>query len=372
MVTTHTAMTMLNTAMAHSMLCSLCSPWISGLYSSSMQPATTDMNSSTLITMRQANTVRVLLLAPRLRSRPSWRLLVAAKKLSTMLTTMARQPRVIRAMPGVNVRQTALACPARRATADPLVPCLLSAKYRMLLGMYAAKGRPRYDELARRRETGVPSGTFNTMKLEPAAEVRTRRRARQVGRDHRWYAAAGHHQDPGLDRWFQETRAPQHDMHGSVREILRDLNDNPAPRPLAARARGQPERARVQGIAVDAQCKDVFNGKKSADAGRARVSRDTDSTAGPASEPHLRRLKVAGVPHSRPIRDGGGGRYTHHNGCARGCRCCAGRRRLYTEVDLVAHDMVTNTAALLELKTRNNDALDDATLWRYNTQLWLT
>ncbi|KAK2813566.1 hypothetical protein Q5P01_000723 [Channa striata] len=42
------------------------------------------------------------------------------------------------------------------------------------------------------------------------------------------------------------------------------------------------------------------------------------------------------------------------------------------EVDLVAHDMVTNTVALLELKTRNNDVLDNATLWRYNTQLWLT
>ncbi|KAK2821870.1 hypothetical protein Q5P01_021935 [Channa striata] len=34
--------------------------------------------------------------------------------------------------------------------------------------------------------------------------------------------------------------------------------------------------------------------------------------------------------------------------------------------------MVTNTVALLELKTRNNGVLDNATLWRYNTQLWLT
>ncbi|KAK2814380.1 hypothetical protein Q5P01_000569 [Channa striata] len=34
--------------------------------------------------------------------------------------------------------------------------------------------------------------------------------------------------------------------------------------------------------------------------------------------------------------------------------------------------MVTNTVALLELKTRNNGVLGDATLWRYNTQLWLT
>ncbi|KAK2844050.1 hypothetical protein Q5P01_010709 [Channa striata] len=85
-------------------------------------------------------------------------------------------------------------------------------------------------------------------------------------------------------------------------------------------------------------------------------------------------LKVAGVPTPDRSGDGGGGGscYKYHNGCIRGC--CSLRRRdaFYTEVDLVAHDMMTNTVALLELKTRNNDVLDDATLWRYNTQLWLT
>ncbi|KAK2815475.1 hypothetical protein Q5P01_025942 [Channa striata] len=87
------------------------------------------------------------------------------------------------------------------------------------------------------------------------------------------------------------------------------------------------------GIAVDAQCKDVFNGKKSAD------------EVGPVSRviltqlqalhlsPICAGLKVAGVP--TPDRSGTAARrYTHHNG--------------------------------------NNDVLDDATLWRYNTQLWLT
>ncbi|KAK2813506.1 hypothetical protein Q5P01_000790 [Channa striata] len=126
------------------------------------------------------------------------------------------------------------------------------------------------------------------------------------------------------------------------------------------------------GIAVDAQCKDVFNGKKSAD------------EVGPVSRviltqlqalhlsPICAGLKVAGVPTPDRSGDGGGGRYTYHNGCVRGCRSLRGRDAFYTEVDLVAHDMVTNTVALLELKTRSNDVLDDATLWRYNTQLWLT
>lgn len=38
----------------------------------------------------------------------------------------------------------------------------------------------------------------------------------------------------------------------------------------------------------------------------------------------------------------------------------------------MAHDTVKDTIALLELKTRNTDIVDQATLWRYNTQLWLT
>lgn len=39
---------------------------------------------------------------------------------------------------------------------------------------------------------------------------------------------------------------------------------------------------------------------------------------------------------------------------------------------MVAYDSVTDTIALIELKTRHNDVLDQASLWRYNTQLWLT
>ncbi|XP_078807017.1 uncharacterized protein LOC144994151 [Oryzias latipes] len=120
------------------------------------------------------------------------------------------------------------------------------------------------------------------------------------------------------------------------------------------------------GNAVDAQCKDVFNGKKAA------------SETGPVSRlllaqlealrlnPICAGLKVAGVP--TPDRGGS----TYHNGCTRGCGPLPGRYSFYTEVDLLAHDTLTDTVALLELKTRNSDVLDNATLWRYNAQLWLT
>nr|BBA49166.1 hypothetical protein ORF60-like [Oryzias latipes] len=120
------------------------------------------------------------------------------------------------------------------------------------------------------------------------------------------------------------------------------------------------------GNAVDAQCKDVFNGKKAA------------SETGPVSrlllaqlealrlKPICAGLKVAGVP--TPDRGGS----TYHNGCTRGCGPLPGRNTFYTEVDLLAHDATTDTVALLELKTRNSDVLDAPTLWRYNAQLWLT
>lgn len=39
---------------------------------------------------------------------------------------------------------------------------------------------------------------------------------------------------------------------------------------------------------------------------------------------------------------------------------------------MVAYDTVAKKMVLLELKTRHNDVLDRATIWRYNTQLWLT
>lgn len=124
------------------------------------------------------------------------------------------------------------------------------------------------------------------------------------------------------------------------------------------------------GIAVDAQCKDVFNGKKKI--------RDVD----PVSRliltqlkalrltPVCAGLKVAGVP--TPDRFSVPGYYTYHNGCTQGCTSLRDTWGFYTEVDLVAHDTVKGNVALLELKTRNSDILDKETLWRYNTQLWLT
>lgn len=126
----------------------------------------------------------------------------------------------------------------------------------------------------------------------------------------------------------------------------------------------------VIGVAVDAQCKDVFNGKK-----RLRE-------VGPVSRliltqlkalrlaPICAGLKVASVPTPDRLRKPGS--YTYHNGCRRGCKSIRCTWGFYTEVDLVAHDTVKGDVVLLELKTRNKDILDQATLWRYNTQLWLT
>lgn len=125
------------------------------------------------------------------------------------------------------------------------------------------------------------------------------------------------------------------------------------------------------GVAVDADCKDVFNGKK------------TKPQVGPVSQLiltqlealHLRPicggLRVAGIPS--PDRcSGAKKRYTYHNRCVAGCKGIQPDWGFYTEIDMVAYDTVTNTVALLELKTRHSDVLDKATLWRYNTQLWLT
>ncbi|KAL7377235.1 hypothetical protein ABVT39_024270 [Epinephelus coioides] len=124
------------------------------------------------------------------------------------------------------------------------------------------------------------------------------------------------------------------------------------------------------GVAVDTQCKDVYNGK--------RLLQDVGSVArliltqlqALHLTPVCGGLKVAGIP--TPNMSSTPGRYTYHNGCTRGCSSIRATWGFYTEVDLVAHDTVTDTIALLELKTRNNDILDRATLWRYNAQLWLT
>lgn len=125
------------------------------------------------------------------------------------------------------------------------------------------------------------------------------------------------------------------------------------------------------GKMVDSQCKDVFNGKKNI------------SDVGPVSRlvlaqlkalllsPLCAGLKVAGLP-SPDMCVSPNGSYTYHNRCVRGCSSIRDTWGFYTEVDLVAYDTFANNVVLLELKTRNNDVLDSETLWRYNTQLWLT
>ncbi|KAK2814410.1 hypothetical protein Q5P01_000538 [Channa striata] len=104
---------------------------------------------------------------------------------------------------------------------------------------------------------------------------------------------------------------------------------------------------------------------------QSEASRD----AGPAAlhalhlSPICAGLKVAAFP-SRPIR-GRRRRYVPQRVRQGLPLSCARARRLYAKWTWWP-DMVTNTVALLELKTRNNGVLGGATLWRYNTQLWLT
>lgn len=125
------------------------------------------------------------------------------------------------------------------------------------------------------------------------------------------------------------------------------------------------------GVAVDADCKDVFNGKKSRD------------QVGPVSQLILAQLEAL---HLRPICGGlrvacipspdqcsvATQQYTYHNRCTAGCKSIQKDWGFYTEIDMVAYDTASKKIVLLELKTRHNDMLDRATIWRYNTQLWLT
>ena len=122
------------------------------------------------------------------------------------------------------------------------------------------------------------------------------------------------------------------------------------------------------GVAVDAQCKDVFNGKKQIHAVGPVSRLVLTQLAALRLTPICAGIKVAGIPRPDKV----GVPYTYHNGCTRGCAAIRDTWGFYTEVDLVAHDTVRGNVALMELKTRNNDILDKATLWRYNTQLWLT
>ncbi|KAK2814314.1 hypothetical protein Q5P01_000625 [Channa striata] len=226
-------------------------------YSSSMQPADDAYEQlETLITMRQANTVRCSCFARP--ESPILRLLVA-RLVEHYVTHRGQAAQVIRLCRRECTR-TADGLPA----APPPYPlgagCLPSAKYRMLLGMMEsggadsllsrASGRWRSESRPPRRcrlcfalyvvretptkagqsavryvtpnvvaslrhvvvcrereaaamtswpapwETGSPERTFNTMKLRARRRVQLKapRCARSVA-DHRWYAAAEYHQD---------------------------------------------------------------------------------------------------------------------------------------------------------------------------------
>lgn len=256
------------------------------------------------------------------------------------------------------------------------------------------------------------ASTFNTMKLKDP--VITFRRLRDTGlqakstTDQRWFKVQGitkaldslackrrpvGHNMISMDlfakvvedlnanpesslEWVPEyvrnLNAPESSSEGAVlREALLELFRAKALSPRACRRLWDRSRLSAAiGTAVDAQCKDVFNGKK------------TESEVGPVSRliltqlkalrltPICAGLKVAGVP--TPDRFSEPGAYRYHNGCTRGCRSISADGGFFTEVDLVAHDTVKGNVALLELKTRSSDILDRHTLWRYNTQLWLT
>lgn len=181
--------------------------------------------------------------------------------------------------------------------------------------------------------------------------------------------------------YVRNLNAPN-ESHGlTLKEALLQLLRSRALTPEACRLLwDKTHMSSIIGTVVDAQCKDVFNEKKTIrDVGpvsrliltQLKALRLTPICAG---------LKVAGVP--RPDRFSGSGSgsgsssrvpgaYTYHNGCTR-CTSIDDTWGFYTEVDLVAQDTVRDNVVLLELKTRNNDELDPVTLWRYNTQLWLT
>ena len=124
------------------------------------------------------------------------------------------------------------------------------------------------------------------------------------------------------------------------------------------------------GIAVDHQCKLAFN-DPSVD--NSRLGLVTQLVLAQLEALGLQRVcagvKVANLP--RPDQSSCKP-HAYHNGCKLGCRKLRADWGFYTEVDMVAYDPVTDKFVLLELKTRNSDVIDRRTLWRYNTQLWLT
>lgn len=125
------------------------------------------------------------------------------------------------------------------------------------------------------------------------------------------------------------------------------------------------------GRTVDAQCKAVFNGKSSLDAAGPVARLVVTQLAALHLKPVCGGLRVAAIPNP-DVDSQVQGTYTYHNRCTLGCTGIRDGWGFYTEVDLVAHDTERNETVIIELKTRNNDTLDRATLWRYNLQLWLT
>ncbi|KAK2812293.1 hypothetical protein Q5P01_000048 [Channa striata] len=171
-----------------------------------------------------------------------------------------------------------------------------------------------------RGRRGVPSGTFNTMKLRsPAVEFRNSKArvcARSVA-DHRWYAVQGitktldsiagsrkrAHNMICMDLFARILTRPERQPGTSLRWLLECVVNLNAPESKAARFQGSATEA--------AQCKDVFNGKKSA----RRVGPVSRVILTQLQALHLSpicaRLKVAGVP--TPDRSGGGGGATYHS-----------------------------------------------------------
>lgn len=126
------------------------------------------------------------------------------------------------------------------------------------------------------------------------------------------------------------------------------------------------------GVTVDLECKEVYNGKKVKEQTGPISRLILTQLEGLLLQPMCGGVKVAGIPTPDRVLDERGN-YTFHNNCADGCESLASSATaFYTEIDLVAYDTVSNTIALLELKTRHNDVLDKVTLLRYNTQLWLS
>ncbi|KAE8287280.1 hypothetical protein D5F01_LYC13318 [Larimichthys crocea] len=199
--------------------------------------------------------------------------------------------------------------------------------------------------------------------------------------DHRWYKVRGITKTLHSIARFRKGRSTRHNMISMdlYARVVKDLNTNPesllewVPEYIQNLNASGP----FKGVALQEALLELFRSTAlSPEACRRLWDRSRLSTViGTTLEalrltPICAGLKVASVP--TPDRCSKPGAYTYHNNCTRGCTSIHPRWGCFTEVDLVAHDTVKNNIALLELKTRSSDILDRHTLWRYNTQLWLT